>query len=312
MPLFAPEIMDMLRCPRDKAETRSIARLEEDGAVLRCRQGHEYPVIDGVPDLRPRPSRVGAENYGDIHSEFEIADPAKVDLEALTAKYALEKGDVEGKDVLLAGAGVGTELLCLLRLRPRRLVAVDYSPNIRRLRQKYQGDPAAVFMQADILSLPFLDDSFDLVFNSGVLQHTRSPELAFREMYHCVKPGGAVSIGSMYMDNVRNRRITMMRLKHDLHHRPFAEVREFLWRRILRRSLLRRFRLHGLDRELTGLIIPNEGEDPAFALRQALDWYFPEYRHVFTEEEIQQWFVEVGCTDVRKTGRQHIGKKAAR
>lgn len=49
-------------------------------------------------------------------------------------------------------------------------------------------------MQADAESLPFDDDSFDIVYSNGVLHHTHDTERAIAEAYRVLKPGGRAVI----------------------------------------------------------------------------------------------------------------------
>ena len=48
--------------------------------------------------------------------------------------------------------------------------------------------------QADVLSLPYKDQSFDVVMAAHVLEHLPDPKRALREMIRVLKPGGAVFV----------------------------------------------------------------------------------------------------------------------
>lgn len=84
-----------------------------------------------------------------------------------------------GARVLDAGCGTGLLTLALLRVlrRPADITAVDLSGRslqtarraVRRLSTPLRHRVA--FVRADALSLPFPDDSFDLVVTSGVLEY---------------------------------------------------------------------------------------------------------------------------------------------
>jgi SAM-dependent methyltransferase len=50
------------------------------------------------------------------------------------------------------------------------------------------------FETADVLSLPFDDDSFDAAFLSSVCEHLQDPLAALRELGRVVKPGGVVGV----------------------------------------------------------------------------------------------------------------------
>jgi ubiquinone/menaquinone biosynthesis C-methylase UbiE len=64
----------------------------------------------------------------------------------------------------------------------------------RRLEQEGLTSDLSV-MDAERLEFP--DNSFDAVYSFGVLHHTSSPELAFREIRRVLRPGGEF-IGGLY------------------------------------------------------------------------------------------------------------------
>src|SRR5438552_6494219 len=81
--------------------------------------------------------------------------------------------------ILDAGCGTGTLTLALLRtlITPVKLTALDLSSSSMATAKKYvdknhdHRDQKVYFAQANILSLPFADESFDLVVTSGVLEY---------------------------------------------------------------------------------------------------------------------------------------------
>src|SRR5436309_10533540 len=80
--------------------------------------------------------------------------------------------------ILDAGCGTGTLTLALLRtLRvPVKLTALDLSLSSMATARKYvekdrRRDQKVQFTQGNILSLPFADESFDLILTSGVLEY---------------------------------------------------------------------------------------------------------------------------------------------
>ncbi|MDH4120054.1 MAG: Trm112 family protein [Acidimicrobiia bacterium] len=47
MSLISPELLAILRCPRCQSDLVE----DEERQVLTCESGHDYPVIDGIPDM---------------------------------------------------------------------------------------------------------------------------------------------------------------------------------------------------------------------------------------------------------------------
>jgi ubiquinone/menaquinone biosynthesis C-methylase UbiE len=102
-----------------------------------------------------------------------------------------------GARVLDAGCGTGLLTLALLRVlrRPADITAVDLSGRslqtarraVRRLSTPLRHRVA--FVRADALSLPFPEDSFDLVVTSGVLEYLPLRE-GLGELARVLAPGG--------------------------------------------------------------------------------------------------------------------------
>lgn len=103
----------------------------------------------------------------------------------------------QGAAVLDVGTGPGVLLVELAALRPDlRLTGVDLSADMissaqRNLRQVADRATAQV---ANVTSLPFADDSFDLVVSSLSLHHWDEPEAAVPELARVLRPGGRVHI----------------------------------------------------------------------------------------------------------------------
>lgn len=98
--------------------------------------------------------------------------------------------------VLDAGCGTGLLTLALLKVldQPLRLTAVDLSASslatARRSVAENSGRTQSVrFAQANVLRLPFADDSFDLIMTSGVLEYVSLRE-GFGELARVLVPGG--------------------------------------------------------------------------------------------------------------------------
>jgi ubiquinone/menaquinone biosynthesis C-methylase UbiE len=102
-----------------------------------------------------------------------------------------------GARVLDAGCGTGLLTLALLRVlrRPALVTAVDLSRRslvtARRAADKSAHDPRhrVSFLQANALSLPFPDNSFDCVVTSGVLEYLPLGE-GLGELARVLAPGG--------------------------------------------------------------------------------------------------------------------------
>ena len=81
------------------------------------------------------------------------------------------------QSILEIGCGYGKQLRQLRAQLPHaRLVGLDFSPTQLQQGRRYLSDhPSISILQADGQSLPFPDDSFDLVLTSAVILHNPPP-----------------------------------------------------------------------------------------------------------------------------------------
>src|ERR1043165_4274554 len=102
----------------------------------------------------------------------------------------------QGAHILDAGCGTGLLTLALLRAVkiPVRITAVDLSASSiakaeRAVASRARRSHKVWFTQANVLALPFADDSFDLVVTSGALEYVPLSE-GFSELARVLMPGG--------------------------------------------------------------------------------------------------------------------------
>ena len=103
-----------------------------------------------------------------------------------------------GMSVLDCGCGPGTITQGLARIAaPGRVVGCDLEPGmVERAVELAAGANLAnlSFQEANILDLPFEDDTFDVVLSCAVTEHLSDPVGAMAELGRVVKPGGVVGI----------------------------------------------------------------------------------------------------------------------
>jgi len=100
-----------------------------------------------------------------------------------------------GNRLLEVGCGMGTDLLQFAR-GGANVTGVDLTPrSVETSRHHLQlygqyGD----FALSDVESLPFADESFDVVYSNGVLHHTPDTARAVREVHRVLRPGALARV----------------------------------------------------------------------------------------------------------------------
>lgn len=106
-----------------------------------------------------------------------------------------EIGDFQGKNILEAGSGSGRISLKLSKDKAKAYL-LDNSPEAIAISKKIfkDADMKSGIVCASLFQMPYLDNSFDIVWNSGVIEHFVGEErnAALREMLRVCKLGGFV------------------------------------------------------------------------------------------------------------------------
>ena len=102
-----------------------------------------------------------------------------------------------GVRVLDVGCGPGTITVDMaIRVAPGVVTAIDAAAGVieeAAALAAERGVTTIEFAVADVYTLPYPDDSFDVVHAHQVLQHLTDPVAALREMRRVCRPGGVVA-----------------------------------------------------------------------------------------------------------------------
>ena len=106
-----------------------------------------------------------------------------------------------GEQVLEVGGGMGTDLAQFAR-HGAIVTDVDLSEgHLQLARENFRlRGLSGTFVHHDAESLPFDDNTFDLVYSNGVIHHTPNTGKAVAEIHRVLKPGGRV-IAMVYAEN---------------------------------------------------------------------------------------------------------------
>ena len=115
----------------------------------------------------------------------------KKDAAAYERMYELIRPVVSGKTVLEAATGTGL-IAKNIAGSAKTVEAVDASPEMIRAAKKASSSAKLHFSVQDIFSLPYADESFDVVIASNVLHIIPEPEKALRELTRVLRDGGVL------------------------------------------------------------------------------------------------------------------------
>jgi SAM-dependent methyltransferase/uncharacterized protein YbaR (Trm112 family) len=227
-PVGTPPLWKLLVCPACgdglTLHLFSGTPAEPEEGLLRSGCGLWFPVVGGIPRIFVGELRsVYATGFGDfLRSHGLSTDAAPVDEEArlklatresfgyewthfhemlpeweANANFYFEPlggpAALKGLLCLEEGCGKGRHSYYALS-NGARLVAVDFSRAVDVARARCREIPGErLFVQADLMNLPFRGADFDLAYSLGPL-HLPDPEAGFRRLLANVRPGGRVLI----------------------------------------------------------------------------------------------------------------------
>ncbi len=113
----------------------------------------------------------------------------------LAAVKRLFGDDISGKRILEVGAGSARDSFDLAALGAE-VYTLDYAPASLDIIQKQNEnlEHPTIPIGGDAFALPFPDNTFDLVFHQGLLEHFREEEGIIAENARVTKPGGYVIV----------------------------------------------------------------------------------------------------------------------
>lgn len=172
----------------------------------------------------------------------------------------------DGKIVADVGSGMGRTVYAFCKLaRAKQIISVELSPEAMEKQKRYLTDNSIEFIQGDMATVKF---KADMIYAAGVIQHTRDPGSAIKNLHDNLSDNGELLI-SFYL-----RTPTTMAL----------EPLRFLLKRLPK----------GVLWALTPLLAPifmarPDGRRFGFknARHTAYDWFGGHrYQHYFTQDSI--------------------------
>ncbi len=138
----------------------------------------------------------------------QSTDPRQMDLTARVAfarvypaiaSHVVQKYGITAGQCLDAGSGPGSLAIALASITDLRIASLDMDPAMTAMaaentaRAGFAGRITTV--TADVHSIPFDDDHFDLIVSRGSIFFWEGRPAALRELYRVLKPGGVIYCG---------------------------------------------------------------------------------------------------------------------
>jgi ubiquinone/menaquinone biosynthesis C-methylase UbiE len=291
--------------PRFVATEDKAQKQTENSFGYKWKQYHTY---DSTP------FRMTAQNW--LIQRYGFKDPMDMRAYFIKKQRILDAG---------CGSGFSTSLWVDPFWKGDFWIGVDISEAIDVARERLGSIKNTHFVQADILSLPFLENSFDTIFAEGVLHHAPSTEMALKALVSLLQKGGEMMfyvyrekgpIREFTDDYIRNI-ISMLPPEKawDL-LRPLTKLGQALAELRTEVEVLEdipyldikagRYDIQRLIYWHFAKLFWNE----AFTFEENhhvnFDWYHPQYAHRQTEEEVRRWCSEAGLSifhfDVQESG----------
>jgi uncharacterized protein YbaR (Trm112 family) len=128
--------------------------------------------------IKKKTAKAFGKEWSDFNKIFK-----EYEQQFLTFIKPMKPKSFKGKLTIYYSAKYGAEVL-----------GIDLSESVEEAFKVNKKLPFAHFVQADIYSLPFQKESFDLVYSIGVIHHLPAPEQAFRSLIDYIRKGGHIFV----------------------------------------------------------------------------------------------------------------------
>lgn len=156
-----------------------------------------------------------------------LQPPAPLDAILRATLPGVTLDAVPAPDVLVAGCGSGQHAIHAARYAGARVLAVDLSRaslGYAARKAREAGITNVTFAQADLLDLPKVGRTFDVIESVGVLHHLADPVEGAKALASMLRPGGLMKLG---LYSARARRILAPAKVLATHYPPTAQgIRE--------------------------------------------------------------------------------------
>jgi len=307
--------------------------------MLRSPERRSYVITNGIPRFvltEDTDQRQTGNSFGFKWQQRHTYDSPQVRTTAqqwLVQRYGFDSVDEMrgffGSRRRILDAGCGSGFSTSLWMNPSwgraAWVGIDISTAIDVAQERLGFIEGSHFIQADILQLPFLEDTFDTIFAEGVLHHTPSTEFALKSLVSLLEQGGEIlfyvyrkrgPIREFSDDYIRGIVSPLDPEEAWAMLRPLTRLGQALAELHVEVEVPEDIPYLGIKAgvyDVQRLIYWHFAKmfwNEAFSFEENnhlnFDWYHPRYAHRHTEDEVRRWCVETGLSithfDVQESG----------
>jgi SAM-dependent methyltransferase len=296
---LSAELQAILRCLGCGSELRS----NDAGGYVCPACQRAYPKVNGI--ARFVDAQHYAASFGFQWHRYAKTQLDNEEIRQSETHFRMRTGfrpeDLKDKLVLDVGCGMGRFAEVATRWGAR-VVGIDLSA-AAEVAARNLSERDFIALQADVFTLPFAPESFDIIYSIGVLHHTPSCERAVKALPQYLKPGGTLAVwlyssyNKWYRFSDMYRKVTTRVAPEKLH--AFLSVAVPVINGV--DSGLRAIPLVG--RPVSGVlrhVLPvNRNPQREWRVLDTFDWYSPTYQSKHTYEEVFPWFESCGLEDLR-------------
>jgi len=283
-------LLALLRDPVDGCPLR----LESESLIGAA--DRPYPIVRSVARFVPSEKYAGTFGYQwnlFAKTQLDSANGTTRSRDTFVDKTGFSLEELRGKTVLDVGCGMG-RFAEVVAQAGARVVGVDLSQAVDAAAANLAGFDNAAVVQADLFSLPFAPESFDVIYSVGVLHHTPNTRRAFQALLPYLRDGGKIAIW-VYPRTLRWK--YPMSLLYRLVTPRISRDRLLRWCETAVRSRL--IQQPGpIGSVLRRLFQISARGDIDWLVLDAFDWYSPRFQWTHTEAQVEAWFREAGLKDL--------------